>query len=66
MPSRFSEGLAAVNKDGKWGYIDEKGKEIIPLKFSFAGSFDSGNAKVMVAGKWIIIDKAGKKVSDAE
>ncbi len=25
----FSDGMAAVMKDGKWGYIDSKGKEVI-------------------------------------
>ena len=28
-----SEGLIAVEKDGKWGYVDEKGKEIIPIEY---------------------------------
>ena len=27
----FSEGLASVNKDGKWGFIDKTGKVIIPF-----------------------------------
>ena len=28
-----NEGLFAVCKDGKWGYVDEKGNEIIPLEY---------------------------------
>lgn len=27
------EGLLAVKKDGKWGYIDETGKEVIPIEY---------------------------------
>lgn len=26
----YSEGLMAVKKDGKWGYVNDKGKEMIP------------------------------------
>jgi WG containing repeat len=29
----FFEGLAAVRIDGKWGFIDDKGKQVIPTKF---------------------------------
>lgn len=32
----FSEGLAAVRRDGKWGYINLKGEEVIPCQFSGA------------------------------
>ncbi|WMJ23061.1 WG repeat-containing protein [Paludicola sp. MB14-C6] len=30
----FSDGLAAVKKDGVWGYINETGKVVIPCQFS--------------------------------
>ena len=30
--SIFSEGLSAVEKDGKWGYVDKNGKEVIFFK----------------------------------
>ena len=28
----FKDGLAAVKKDGKWGYIDESGELVVPCK----------------------------------
>ena len=31
-PFGFNEGLCAVMNDGKWGYVNEKGKLVIPLK----------------------------------
>ncbi|MCQ2200430.1 MAG: WG repeat-containing protein, partial [Paludibacteraceae bacterium] len=31
----FSEGLAIVGKNGKVGFIDKKGKLVIPMKFEF-------------------------------
>jgi hypothetical protein len=36
------EGLAAVKKDGKWGYIDKEGNEVIPFVLFFTGNFNDG------------------------
>ena len=44
--SRFSEGKAAVNKDGLWGYIDVSGKEIIKTQFRLAYNFHENRARV--------------------
>ena len=46
----FSDGLAAVSRDGKlWGYLDKTGKEVIPCRYLEAESFSEGLAKVGVA-----------------
>lgn len=43
----FGEGdLAAVKKDGKWGYIDKDNKVVIPFQFDLAYSFSEGYAVV--------------------
>lgn len=42
----FNEGLAAVKKDGKWGYIDEEGKVVIPFQYDQAFIFNEGRAVV--------------------
>ena len=42
----FSEGYAAVKKDGKWGYIDETGKVVVDFQFDWAGYFCEGVAVV--------------------
>lgn len=42
----FSEGLAAVKKDGKFGYIDTKGNLVIPCQFGYASDFIEGTAVV--------------------
>ncbi|MDO5448534.1 MAG: WG repeat-containing protein, partial [Clostridia bacterium] len=34
----FSQGLAPVKVEGKWGFIDQSGTEIIAPTFSFAGT----------------------------
>jgi hypothetical protein len=47
----FSQGLAAVMKNKKWGYIDYKGKEVISVKFLSAGYFFDDYAIVTTDGK---------------
>ncbi len=44
----FSEGLAAVRKNGKWGFIDVSGKVVIPFQFESVDSFSSGRAMVFL------------------
>ena len=58
----FSENLAAVKKDGKWGYIDCDGNVIVKPMYSSANSFSEGLAAVQNDGKWGYIDKTGKLV----
>ena len=59
----FSEGLAAVMRDNKWGYIDINGNEVIAPTFFSASSFVGGVAVIgeMVDGvyKEGAIDKNG-------
>ncbi len=42
----FSEGLAAVRVDGKWGYIDASGEMVIEPQFVLASDFSGGIAAV--------------------
>jgi hypothetical protein len=58
----FREGLAAVEKQGRWGYIDEAGKVIVPPRFAEVRSFFGGLARVRLTdeGSWGYIDHAGK------
>ena len=55
----FSEGLAAVKKDGKWGYINESGETIIPFIYDTACSFGNGLAVVSSEGKYGLINRTG-------
>ncbi len=57
----FSEGLAAVKKDGKWGYIDETGEAVIDFRYDYAGRFSEGLAFVMRQDYGLIVDKTGKE-----
>jgi hypothetical protein len=58
----FREGLAAVNSNGKWGYIDATGKFVIPAQFDDAENFSEGLAAVKQGQKYGYIDPAGKWV----
>ena len=61
----FSEGLAAVMRDGKWGYINTKGEEVIPCQFPnpddyyIASPFSEGLALVQKEGKWGFVNTEG-------
>lgn len=43
---QFSEDLAAVKKDGKWGYIDHDNNVVIPFQYELAYDFSEGYAVV--------------------
>lgn len=60
--SNFSEGLAAVQKNGKWGYIDRAGRTAVALQYEGAKDFSEGLAAVKQGGKWGFIDKTGSLV----
>ena len=58
----FSEGLATVKLNDKYGYIDKTGKEIIPCKYDWVNDFKDGFARVVLNGKYGCINKVGKDV----
>ena len=71
----FSEGLACIIKDNKYGYINKEGEIVIPIEFevdpesqevhSFmneAALFHNGMARVCKNGKYGYIDKTGNVV----
>ena len=66
--SEFSEGIAAVKKNGKWGYVSEQGTEILAPAYEVAYPFHEGmavlasNDHTLVA----IVDRSGKltRISD--
>lgn len=51
----FSHGLAAVRKNGKWGFIDNTGKIIVLFEYDYAESFSEGLAWVRKNEKWGIL-----------
>lgn len=56
----FSQGLALVCRDNKFGYLDRNGKEVIPCVYTYAERFYGGLAVVQYQGKFMNIDSTGK------
>lgn len=59
----FKEGLARVRKNGKYGYINQKGNLTIPIKYTQATDFYQGKARVIQGEKIKIIDQSGKSLN---
>ncbi|REK77669.1 WG repeat-containing protein [Paenibacillus paeoniae] len=63
----FEDGLAAVKKDNKWGYIDGAGNPVTSFKYDFAHAYNDGLAVVGVkngsTAKFGIIDRTGKELT---
>lgn len=58
-----SEGLMPYKKNGKYGYMDENGRLVVPCIYSIAYPFDKkGHALVGKDGKYGYIDRNGKEV----
>lgn len=61
--SYFSEGFMCVkNEENQYGFINNKGVEIITCQYSSADSFSEGLAKVKKGNYYGFIDKTGKMV----
>lgn len=59
----FQDGYAAVMADdGKWGFINKSGREVIPFIYEEATSFSEGIAGVKVDNKWGYINKKGETI----
>ncbi len=59
MVGDFCEGYAMVKKDGKYGFIDENYREIVPCIYSWVGNFSDGITYALHEGKYGYIDKSG-------
>lgn len=51
----FSDGMAAIMNNGKWGYINRKFDLVIPCQYDIAYPFINGLAKVETNGKSLTI-----------
>lgn len=64
----FSEGLLSVKKDGKYGFVDQTGKVVIPTIYDFSNQSFSGGLAAVGTGKdysnakWGFVNKSGQLV----
>jgi len=62
----FKDNRLAIKENNKYGYINEKGEIVIPIKYDIAKDFSEGLAAVSLNGKWFFIDKTGKIIIDCK
>jgi hypothetical protein len=60
----FYEGLAKVKLNGKYGYVDKTGNEVVPPKYQWVEPFHEGLAQVKLNSKWGLVDKKGNEYWD--
>ena len=60
--SKFSEGLAAVKLNEKYGFIDKTVREVIPCRYDEVTDFIEGLAKVKLDDKEGVIDRFGNEL----
>ena len=54
------DGPLFINEqDGKYGFINTKGEQVVECKFDDAYDFKEGLAKVMKDGQWVVINTKG-------
>jgi hypothetical protein len=58
----FSDDLAPVMIDGRWGYINTKGELAIPANYDFAQEFRDGFAQVWKDNEMYIINTKGNEI----
>ena len=58
--------LYQVCREGKRGFIDKTGREVIPCKYDIALDFREGLAMVKMSGKYGFIDKTGREVAPCQ
>ncbi len=61
-----TNNLEVFKENGKYGFKDENGKDVIPCQYDYALSDENGFYKVEVADKWGYIDSTGKVVVPIE
>lgn len=58
----FSNGLAVIKKNGKYGYINSKGEIAIAPQYTYCERFSAGLAAVKIDSLWGFINTAGQMI----
>ncbi|MNR66407.1 hypothetical protein D3C85_1898740 [compost metagenome] len=57
------DGLAKAGLNGREGFINRTGEEVIPIKYDAVGEFKNGAAIFRLNGRWGSFDKTGKEIT---
>jgi hypothetical protein len=56
----FTEGRASVRLNGKYGFIDLEGNEVVSPRYDWVGDYREGRAIVELNKKWGVVDLDGR------
>ena len=56
---RYTDGLACVHLNGKYGFVDLNGEEVVPPSYDYAADFSEGLACVLLDGELGYINNKG-------
>jgi hypothetical protein len=59
---KFSERSAIVKPNGKYGFIDRKGYEVVPPIYDIAYHFQNSYADILFKDKWRPLDRNDNEV----
>ena len=57
----YNDGLVAVTKDKKWGFLNTEGNIVIELKYDKVSIFNNGSAIAKIEDNYYVLDKTGKE-----
>ncbi len=57
----YNDGLVAVIKNKKWGFLNAEGKVVIELKYDMVSIFDDGYAVAKSGDNFFVINKTGEE-----
>ena len=61
--SDFSEGLALVELNSKYGFINKSGDLVVPCKYDSAHDYKDGCARVELNSKYGLINNSGEEIT---
>lgn len=61
--AEFSEGLSAIQRNGLWGFINERGEEVVPSQYDAVTDLKQGRSMVLLDEKYGYIDPDGKEIT---
>lgn len=59
----FEDGLARVEVNDLWGYLDAAGKLAIDAKYDHVNEFNSGFATAQLGEKYVVLNKQGQEIA---
>lgn len=56
--------MSIVRLNNKYGFVNNKGREVVPLIYESVEDFNFGLSKVLLNAEWGYIDKQGDWIKD--